>query len=251
MVSDLPIVFVGHSTVLFGLDGVRVLTDPFLRAGMGPIRRHAAPIALERIQNIDLVLISHAHLDHLDRASIRMLGAGPQFLVPTGCAATVLASGATRVTELAVGDRIGVGPLRITATLARHGVARRPFGLPPTALGFLVEGSRSVYFAGDTDLFPEMADISSDLHLALLPIWGWGPRLGPGHLDPASAVEALLLLKPRVAMPIHWGTLWPIGLGRMSGSGPLTPATTFASIAASLAPDVRILVLQPGQHGSW
>lgn len=247
--TDLPITFIGHSTVLLELDGVRILTDPFLRAGIGPIRRVAAPVDLDLLRDIDLVLISHAHLDHLDRASLRLLGVTPQFLVPEGSASRTRAGGAERVTEMSVGERIVVGPLRVTATPALHQVARRPLGLPPAAIGFLIEGSWSVYFAGDTDLFSGMADIAPDLDLALLPIAGWGPRLGPGHLDPGRAARALELLAPRAAMPIHWGTLWPSGLHRISGGRLLAPAAAFAAAAADLTPDVRLLLLEPGAKG--
>lgn len=247
--AEFPITFVGHSTVLLELDGVRILTDPFLRTGVGPIRRVAAPVDLDRVRDIDLVLISHAHLDHLDRASLRLLGDSPQFLVPAGSAARTRASGAARVTELSVGERVMVGPLQVTATQALHNVARLPLGLPTAAIGFLIEGSRSVYFAGDTDLFPGMADIAPDLDLALLPIAGWGPRLGPGHLNPSRAARALELLASRVAMPIHWGTLWPSGIRRIAEGRLLAPAAEFASAAASLAPDVRLLLLEPGAEG--
>ena len=73
-------------------------------------------------------------------------------------------------------------------------------------------GGRSVYFAGDTDVFEEMADLAP-VDVALLPIWGWGPSMGPGHMDPARAAEAARLLDARVAIPIHWGTYFPIHLG--------------------------------------
>ena len=73
----------------------------------------------------------------------------------------------------------------------------------------MVAGTASVFFAGDTDLFDEMSGLVPKLDLALLPIWGWGPTIGPGHLDPGRAAEALTLLAPRLAVPIHWGTLRP------------------------------------------
>ena len=78
-------------------------------------------------------------------------------------------------------------------------------GRPADALGYVIAGGgRRVYFAGDTELFEEMSELRP-IDLALLPVWGWGPSLNPGHLDPAGAARALALLRPRVAVPIHWG----------------------------------------------
>ena len=78
------------------------------------------------------------------------------------------------------------------------------------ALGYLLQGSQSVYFAGDTDLFPEMAALGG-VDVALLPVAGWGPRLPEGdHMNPRRAAEALKILKPRLAIPIHWGTYTPL-----------------------------------------
>ena len=111
-------------------------------------------------------------------------------------------------------------------------------------MGFVLAGTLRVYFAGDTGLFAGMARLAP-LDLALLPVWGWGPRLGPGHLDPASAAEALTLLRPRIAVPIHWGTYSPFWYFRpppyLSEPGP-----AFAHEAARLAPEVEVRVLRPG-----
>ena len=74
------------------------------------------------------------------------------------------------------------------------------------------KGGDTVYFAGDTDIFPGMADLASDLDLAILPIGGWGPTLRGGHMDPTTAASSLRLLRPRTAVAVHWGTLWPMGL---------------------------------------
>jgi L-ascorbate metabolism protein UlaG (beta-lactamase superfamily) len=104
-----------------------------------------------------------------------------------------------------------------------------------------------IYFAGDTDLFPEMDELGEP-DVGLLPVGGWGLTLGKGHLDPIRAAHALRLVRPRIAVPIHWGTFWPRGLGRVrverkSGGGAL-----FARHAAELAPDVRVVVAQPGER---
>jgi L-ascorbate metabolism protein UlaG (beta-lactamase superfamily) len=116
------------------------------------------------------------------------------------------------------------------------------------ALGFLVTGSERVYFAGDTDLFPELAELASErLDVALVPIGGWGPRLGAGHLDPRRAAQAIRLIKPRVAVPIHWGFLRPLGLGRFSPRYLTEPGAVFARICAEVAPRVEVRLLEPGR----
>jgi L-ascorbate metabolism protein UlaG (beta-lactamase superfamily) len=85
------------------------------------------------------------------------------------------------------------------------------------------------------------------IDLALLPVWGWGPHLGPGHMDPERAAEALRVLRPRAAVPIHWGTLWPMGMGRVMPHRLQRPPVDFARHAARMAPDVRILLTPPGE----
>jgi L-ascorbate metabolism protein UlaG (beta-lactamase superfamily) len=108
----------------------------------------------------------------------------------------------------------------------------------------VIAGERRVYFAGDTDLFAEMAVLAPELDLALLPVWGWGPKVGPGHLDPVRAAEALRLLQPRMAVPIHWGTLAPFWK-RARGLA-AEPALAFQRHAREVAPDVEVRVIPPG-----
>jgi L-ascorbate metabolism protein UlaG (beta-lactamase superfamily) len=104
-----------------------------------------------------------------------------------------------------------------------------------------------VYFAGDTDLFAGMADIgSSGIDVALLPVAGWGSRLPPGHLDPEAAARALELIAPKVAVPIHWGTLAPIVAGRKAASRSESAPEEFAKHAAAVAPAVEVVVLPAG-----
>jgi L-ascorbate metabolism protein UlaG (beta-lactamase superfamily) len=125
--------------------------------------------------------------------------------------------------------------------------SRRIRGSRTEALGYLLEGERRIYFPGDTDLFPEMAGLAPGLDVALLPIWGWGPSLGVGHLDPRRAAEALVLLRPQVAVPIHWGTYYPITSGLLARPRFLqAPAAEFVQRASELAPDVAVRVLRVG-----
>ncbi len=120
-------------------------------------------------------------------------------------------------------------------------------GRPRTdCLGYLIDGLRRIYFTGDTDLFDGMADLSPALDVALLPVWGWGPTLGAGHLNPYRAAQALELLRPALAIPIHWGTYFPVGLRPLLPHLVRRPPHTFAQFAHQLAPDVEVRVLAPG-----
>jgi L-ascorbate metabolism protein UlaG (beta-lactamase superfamily) len=110
----------------------------------------------------------------------------------------------------------------------------------------LISGPARLYFAGDTEVFDAMARLAP-LDVALLPIWGWGPRLGRGHLDPRQAAQALRLLEPQLAIPIHWGTYQRIGLGGDHRTL-REPAERFKRFAAELAPKVAVRILAPGQR---
>jgi L-ascorbate metabolism protein UlaG (beta-lactamase superfamily) len=111
----------------------------------------------------------------------------------------------------------------------------------------MVSGSQRIYFAGDTDLFPEMETLGDQLDVALLPVWGWGPTLGAGHMTPERAAEALALLQPTLAIPIHWGTLHPWGMGWWQPDFLSTPPYLFANHARTVAPAVQVQIVKPGQ----
>jgi L-ascorbate metabolism protein UlaG (beta-lactamase superfamily) len=215
------------------------------------LRRHGGAVDVASLGRVDAVLVSHAHLDHLHAASLRLLAAvdpQPQLLVPRGARRHVARLGFATVHELSAGEEVEVAGLPIAATPARHDGRRHPLGPPAESIGYLAgEPGRRVYFAGDTDAFPEMTALSDGLAAALLPVWGWGPTLGPGHLDPERAAEALTLLRPRIAVPIHWGTLFPYALDLVRAKLLSDPPHDFAHHAARLAPEVEVRVLQPGE----
>jgi L-ascorbate metabolism protein UlaG (beta-lactamase superfamily) len=227
--------------VLIEHGGVHLLTDPVLRGRVVHLRRHgAAPRVPDRV---DAVLLSHLHYDHLDLPSLNMLPDGVRVLAPAGAGALLRSAGVQQVEELLPGETAEVSGVRIDATPAEHDDRRRPLGARATPLGFVVRGRPSVYFAGDTDMFPGMADLAP-IDAALLPVAGWGPTLGPGHMDAEQAAEAAALLRPAVAVPIHWGTLHPRGRRRRAWFH--TPPHRFAARVAELAPEVDVRVLEPG-----
>jgi L-ascorbate metabolism protein UlaG (beta-lactamase superfamily) len=143
------------------------------------------------------------------------------------------------------GETLTLKGVVVEAKPADHPARPLP-GRPHTdCLGFVIHSRHRVYFSGDTDLFPGMADFGP-IDVALLPVWGWGPTLGAGHMDPWRAAQSLELLRPSLAIPIHWGTYFPLGLRPLLPDYVRQPPYTFARHANRLAPDVQVCVLDPG-----
>ena len=244
--SDLT--FLGHSTVLVEVGGMRILTDPVLFDRVGVLRRVASSLDRRLHADIDLVLLSHLHLDHFDVASLRKLGPDVELVVPVGAGRLLERLGFANVTELPAGADLRRKDVTISATPARHGGFRPPFGPRAAAIGYTVEHENErIYFAGDTDLFPEMADLGP-VDVALLPVWGWGPTIGPGHLNPDRAAQAAGRLQANIAVPIHWGTLWPFGFGRVRPGRLADPPVEFARRAAETQQGTTVLVTPPGRR---
>lgn len=251
------IAFLGHATVLMELGGVRLLTDPLLRGRVAHLRRQVPPVDQDVFAGPagpDTVLISHLHHDHLDLASLRLLGLDTSLFVPAGAGKLLRRRGFTDVTELSAGEVTGIAGvdgLNVSAVEARHDGRRHPGGMRAKALGYVIRGRRTVYFAGDTELFDGMSDLGSDpsaaLDIALLPVAGWGSTLGPGHMGPLDAARAVCLLRPRIVIPMHWGTLLPIGSTRRHKATLGDPPRLFARHVARMAPDVEVCILEPGQ----
>ena len=243
----LNITYTGHSTVMIEMDGLRVLTDPLLRKRVAHLGRLNEPPVADDL-NAHVVLISHMHWDHMDPPSLRLLGRNTHIIAPAGAYTYLRRRGFRNVTQIGRDEEISFNNVTITATLADHAGDRPPFGPKLDSLGYLVQGSKQVYFAGDTDLFPEMEELGRrSLDVALLPVWGYGPTLGEGHLDPYRAAQALQHLAPRVAVPIHWGTYCPMGMNWMQMPFLHTPPVAFAEFAGRLAPEVQVRILEPGE----
>lgn len=112
----------------------------------------------------------------------------------------------------------------------------------------MIEASSSVYFAGDTGLYPGMARLEGHVDVALLPVGRWGPPRGPDRLTPATAVDAATMVGARIAIPIHWGSLYVPGFGQGRwGWGSLRAGDAFAEAASIRAPGLDVRVLRPGE----
>lgn len=249
--QQMQVAFAGHSTVLVELDGVSVLTDPLFRSALLHLQRHAPLVDLDRFGAPDVLLISHSHLDHLDKRSLRLIDKSVRAIVPSDSVGLLRAQGFHDVTGVRDGDELEVAGLAVRAVHADHGGKRMPWNRPAETIGFVVEGSQSFFYAGDTDIYDEMADLHPALDLALLPVWGWGPKLGEGHLDPQRAADAVELIAPRVVVPVHWGGYLPAGMAKRRPELLRDPPRKFKRLvenASSAA--TRVELIEPGREAT-
>lgn len=227
--------------------GVRLLTDPVLTDRLIHLRRLAGPTPVLPGAP-DAVLLSHLHADHFHLPSLKAVPGEPLLVVPRGSAAFVAKSlgraYGDRCVELVPGEETMVGSVTVRAVPAAHDGGRGPWSrLRSVAMGFVVEGANRTWYAGDTGLFDGMSALGP-LDLALIPVGGWGPTLGAhGHLDAADGAEALRRVKATWAVPVHYGTFWPVGMSRVRTHMFRDPGTEFARRAAMAAPDARVRVL--------
>ncbi|MCX5239109.1 MBL fold metallo-hydrolase [Streptomyces prunicolor] len=241
----------GHATCTIEDSDTRVLTDPLFARRLAHLRRRRGAVPPPEAHRADLALVSHLHADHLHLPSLGALAPGTRLLVPRGALRAVPGLRRLRqlrIDEVSPGDQTMVGDLVVRAVPARHDGRRLPVGPHRSpALGYVVEGEARTYFAGDTGLFDDMAKEVGPVDVALLPVGGWGPYLGEGHLDAGRAAQALARLSPRSAVPVHYGTYWPIGMDAVRPHEFHTPGDEFVRIAAQLAPSVSVHRLGHGE----
>ncbi|MBV2355489.1 MBL fold metallo-hydrolase [Streptomyces sp. J2-1] len=241
----------GHATCGLRDSGTRVLTDPLFARRLAHLRRRRGGLPPAGDRRADLALVSHLHADHLHLPSLAELAPGTRLLVPRGAPRAVPGLRRLRdlrVTEVVPGDTVRVGELRVRVVSALHDGRRLPVGPHRSpALGYVVEGEARTYFAGDTGLFDTMADEVGPVDVALLPVGGWGPYLGEGHLDAGRAARALARLAPRAAVPVHYGTYWPIGMDAVRPHEFHTPGDEFVRLSAEAAPEVAVHRLGHGE----
>ncbi|WP_329137984.1 MBL fold metallo-hydrolase [Streptomyces sp. NBC_01476] len=242
----------GHATVTVRDSGVRVLTDPLFVRRLAHLKRRSGAVPPPAAAEADLVLVSHLHADHLHLGSLRRLAPGTPVLLPKGALAGTPGlrrlRDRLRLVEVEAGETYEQGGLTVRAVPAAHDGRRLPYGPQRApALGYVLAGEARTYFAGDTGLFDAMAEAVGPCDVALLPVGGWGPFLGHGHLNPERAARALAQLAPRAAVPVHYGTYWPIGMDAVRPREFEPPGAEFAALAAQLAPGVAVHRLEHGE----
>ena len=217
--SEFTLTWIGHSTMLIQIDGVNILTDPVFSNRCSPVQwagpeRQVKPgIDFDDLPDIDLVIISHDHYDHLDKITIKKLGSKPFYLVPLGIGEFLKDEDINRFEEKDWGDSITFNKLKIICTPAQHFSGRKGVDKNKTLwASWIIKGkSARIYFGGDSGYFPGYVQIGEQygpFDLVMLPIGAYLPHwfMSPVHMDPAEAIQAYRDLKADIFVPIHWGT---------------------------------------------
>jgi L-ascorbate metabolism protein UlaG (beta-lactamase superfamily) len=252
--DELGVTFIGHSSFLLQVDGRNVLIDPVFSKRLILLRRQRHPgVLIEQLPPIDLVLLTHAHMDHLDLASLRRVvratrrlsGRAPDVVVPRGVEDLVESLGFSKVHRLEWWEQINVQGLKITMTPCRHWGARMFRDVHRGYGGYVIEGGgQSVYHSGDTAYFEGFREIGRRLQLdvALLPIGAYFPdSYRSVHTSPEEAVRAFVELNADQMVPMHYGTF---RLGREPMDEPLK---RLQAEAARLGINERIKILEEGE----
>jgi L-ascorbate metabolism protein UlaG (beta-lactamase superfamily) len=249
--GDLRLTWWGHASATVDVGGVRVAVDPLLADRLLHLRRYGVAPGTGATE-ADVVVVSHLHADHLHLPSLRRFAPDVPIVLPRGGERLLPGIDPARLRPVEPGDVVEVGAARITVLPATHDGRRGPHSRaagPP--LGFRVDAAgRSFWFPGDTELREDMHEVGH-VDLALVPIGGWGPTLEDGHMDPVAGAAAVARVGADVAVPVHWGTFWPLGLRRLARANHhrlfVTPGDRFVTALADLAPGVRPVLATPSE----
>ena len=251
---DLGLTFIGHAGFLLELGGQRLLIDPNFANWLVIVKRLREPgIELPDLPPIDWVLITHAHMDHLNRPSLRRIvgetlsrsGSAPGIILPRNTVDLVEDLGFREAVELDWWETHQIGELAITHTPARHWGARMLHDTQRGFGGYAIEGAgHSLYHSGDTAYFDGFKEIGKRLapHIALLPIGAYSPESFRNvHASPEDALRGFQDLGADIMVPMHYGTF------RLSEEPFEEPVPRLVSAARQLGIADRIRVLEEGK----
>ncbi|NRF67280.1 MBL fold metallo-hydrolase [Aquincola sp. S2] len=244
--------WLGHASVLLEIDGVRILTDPVLSRRVspfqfaGPARQHPAPLAIGELKNVDAVVISHDHFDHLDMDTVQALGrGGTHFYVGLGIGAHLerWEVPAAQIHEMDWWDSAQVRGVTIHCTPARHYSGRKSMNNSTLWASWLLKGpNHSAYFSGDTgyaDHFKAVRERLGAPQLSMIKIGAYGDTWLDIHMSPESAIQAHRDLDAGTLLPVHWGTF---NLAYHAWDEPMVRA-----VKAAKAQGVQIVTPRPGE----
>jgi len=219
-VSEFTVTWIGHSTFLIQMDGLTIITDPVFAKRMGLDRRLEKPgLTLAELPQVDVVLLSHSHYDHMDAGSLRGLKGSPILLVPDGLGPKVRKlMKQNTVHEVSWGAHVQIGPLTFHSVPAQHWTKRTLTDTNTSHwCGWVIcpddehaDRTGTVYFAGDSGYFQGFRGIGDrfpDIRYALLPIGAYEPEwfMGAQHMTPEEAIQAFSDINAHVFVPMHYG----------------------------------------------
>jgi len=240
------VTFLGHSSALIEMDGLNILSDPnFSRHIFFFIRRRSPiPTIVRNLPQLDLILVSHGHYDHLDLPTLRKLPRETPVVAPPGLETLLRWAGMKHVVTLREWQSHQLGRVTVTAVPARHFPGRPPLFPNAGYQGYVIEGRTNAYFAGDSALFEGMNAIGErwDIDVALLPIGAYEPpAFRRFHMSPEDAIEAGRRLRAKIIVPIHWGAF------KLSLEPFDEPVLRLEEAAREANLSSRVRILLPGQ----
>lgn len=246
-ISENSITYIGHATVLVHLDNLNIITDPILSGYIGfYAKRYVEPgIKFEQLPTIDVILISHEHNDHLDYSTLKRFPKNIPVIISKGLGETIRKLGFNDVRELSCWESTKIKNVRITDTPAKHILSK--------SSSYIIKGSKTVFFAGDTGLFDGFKEIGQKfkIDVAVLPIGDYHPRFWfiPGfkkmtrerHMAPSDIPDAIEMLKAKMVIPIHWGTF------KISGTGLNEPTEWLNKVIKEKKLEGKVFIINHGE----
>jgi len=244
--GETAVTWLGHAGFLIQLGGKNILVDPNWALWHGPVKRLSHPtLAARHLPYIDLVLITHAHFDHLHLPSLRSIAAGQPIVVPEGVGSVVKSCAFSKIVEMDYWSTVKFGNLEVTFTPTKHWGARfihdtyRKFG------AYILKcGDQSIFHCGDSSIFDGFTEIGkrAEFDIALMPIGAYRAPSGRAvHMNPEEALEAFDMMGAKQLLPMHYGT-FPLG-----GEPIKEPAERLMKAAKGLGLDGRVHVIGEGQ----
>lgn len=241
------VTYIGHATVFIHLDSTNIITDPMFSDYISWFaKRYVEPgIKLENLPPVDVILISHEHYDHLDEPTLSQLSKDIPVVISKELVDDIEELGFNDVRGLKWWESTTINGIKITATPAQH--------IASNCSGYIVEGSKTIYFAGDTGLVGGMKEIGKKfaIDVALLPIGDYSPRLWfiPGfnkmtrerHMAPGDIPAAIEMLQNQMVIPIHWGTF------KISGTDLNEPIEWLYKIIKEKKLEEKVIILKHGE----
>lgn len=238
-------VFIGHSTVLVHLDGQNFLTDPLYVKRLYILKRRRPPgVPFQDLPPLSFILISHGHLDHMDLNTLNLFPRDLPVVLPEGLQRYLQGLGFRDIRPLSWRERTRIGSFGILALPAKHFPGRSLCETQSIPQSYLIQGTRTVFFAGDSGLTPDFREIGANfsIDLAFLPIGSYRPApFRTAHMSPEDALQAMEMLGAKRMVPIHWGAF------RLSLEAIEEPARKFRHLLRERRINPTAVLLEPGE----